>query len=60
VAISQIIALANECAEEGWDGNDAAPVPPCAVARADDADFTDGTQRRGDAELAGVIRAAEI
>lgn len=26
VAISQIMALANECAEAGWDGDDAAPL----------------------------------
>lgn len=26
VAISQIMELANECAEAGWDGNEAAPI----------------------------------
>ena len=36
VAISQIRALANECCEAGWDGNDAAPIAPYTVIRAED------------------------
>ena len=31
VAISNILALANECAEAGWDGNEAAPIDSVAV-----------------------------
>ena len=31
VAISQMMALANECAEAGWDGNDAAPIDRAAI-----------------------------
>lgn len=31
VALSQITALANECAEAGWDGNEAAPIDWTAV-----------------------------
>ena len=31
VAISQIMVLANECAEVGWDGNEAAPIDSTAV-----------------------------
>lgn len=31
VAISQIATLANECAEAGWDGDDAAPIDVAAV-----------------------------
>ncbi len=34
VAISQITVLANECAETGWDGNDAAPIDWVAVRTA--------------------------
>jgi hypothetical protein len=34
VAISQIAALANECAEAGWDGNEAAPIDSVAVRTA--------------------------
>lgn len=30
-AISDLAALAGECAAEGWDGNDAAPIDPAAV-----------------------------
>lgn len=35
-AISQLHALAVECAEEGWDGDDAAPVDATAVRTATD------------------------
>ena len=31
IAISRIMALANECAEAGWDGNEAAPLDWLAV-----------------------------
>ncbi len=31
VAISQIVSLANECAEAGWDGDEAAPIGSAAV-----------------------------
>jgi len=31
VAISQIMALAHECAEAGWDGDDAVPIDLAAV-----------------------------
>jgi hypothetical protein len=31
-ALSQLAALATECAEEGWDGEDAAGIDPVAVA----------------------------
>ncbi|MGH8017883.1 MAG: hypothetical protein ACREIA_06260 [Opitutaceae bacterium] len=31
VAISQLRALAAECATQDWDGNDAAPISPIAV-----------------------------
>jgi hypothetical protein len=34
VAISQIVALADECAEAGWDGDEAAPIDPIAVLTA--------------------------
>jgi hypothetical protein len=34
VAISQIMALANECADAGWDGDDAAPIDRVAVRTA--------------------------
>jgi hypothetical protein len=30
-AISQLHALANECAEDGWDGGESLPVEPMAV-----------------------------
>lgn len=36
VAISQLFALSIECGAEGWDGNGAAPINPCAVTRAAD------------------------
>jgi hypothetical protein len=31
VAISQIVSLAKECAEAGWDGDEAAPIDSAAV-----------------------------
>lgn len=31
VAISQIVSLANECAETGWDGDEAAPIDQAAI-----------------------------
>lgn len=31
VAISQIVSLANECAETGWDGDTAAPIDQAAI-----------------------------
>ncbi len=34
-ALSQLRALANECAEPGWDGDDACVVNPLAVFRAE-------------------------
>ena len=34
IAISHIEALANECAEAGWDGNEAAPIDWAAVLTA--------------------------
>jgi hypothetical protein len=34
VAISQIMALASECAEAGWDGDDAAPIDRMATPTA--------------------------
>ncbi len=34
IAISQVAALANECAEAGWDGNEAAPIDWAAVRTA--------------------------
>jgi hypothetical protein len=34
VAISQIMALANECAETGWDGDDATPIDRVAARTA--------------------------
>jgi hypothetical protein len=34
VAISQIVTLANECAEAGWDGGEAAPIDRTAVLTA--------------------------
>ena len=34
VAISQIVFLANECAETGWDGDEAAPIDPMAILTA--------------------------
>lgn len=33
-AISQLTALANECAQEGWDGNDATAISSLAVSKA--------------------------
>jgi hypothetical protein len=33
-AISELSALANECAHEGWDGGDARPIDPQAVSKA--------------------------
>jgi len=33
-AISELSALANECADEGWDGADARPIDPQAVDNA--------------------------
>lgn len=35
-AISQLRALANECAEADWDGNDAEPIHPLAVLIAEE------------------------
>ena len=34
IAISQVAALANECAEAGWDGNEAAPIDWAAARTA--------------------------
>jgi hypothetical protein len=34
-ALSQLRALANECAQAGWDGEDASPVNPIAVLLAE-------------------------
>jgi hypothetical protein len=33
-AISELWAMATECAQEGWDGGDAMPLDPDAIARA--------------------------
>jgi hypothetical protein len=35
-AISRLRAMANECAEEGWDGEDARPIDPVALRNSED------------------------
>jgi hypothetical protein len=34
-ALSQLAAMATECSEPGWDGNDAAPTDPLALLLAE-------------------------
>ncbi|MCI0540904.1 MAG: hypothetical protein L0Z50_37360 [Verrucomicrobiales bacterium] len=34
-AISQICSLVNECAEQGWDGDDASPIDPTTASLAE-------------------------